>query len=94
MVIHCIFNIYRKHQRKGYGSLLVQECLKDAQKEKMYGVAVVTRKDTWMVGKELFLKNGFEVVDTAPPDFELLVKNLTHPLTKIQRRLGREIESI
>ena len=40
----------------------------------MHGVAVVTRKGTWMVGKELFLKNGFEVVDTAPPDFELLVK--------------------
>jgi GNAT superfamily N-acetyltransferase len=74
MAIHCIFNIYRQHQRKGYGSLLVQECLSDAQKAKMHGAAVVIRKGTWMVGKELFLKNGFEVVDTAPPDFELLVK--------------------
>jgi len=27
-----------------------------------------------MAGKELFLKNEFEVVDEAPPDFELLVK--------------------
>jgi hypothetical protein len=27
-----------------------------------------------MAGKDLFVKNGFEVVDTAPPDFELLVK--------------------
>jgi len=74
MVIHCIFIIPKEYKGKGYGSLLVKECLKDAKKGKMYGVAVVTRKGTWMAGKELFLKNGFEVVDEAPPDFELLVK--------------------
>ena len=27
-----------------------------------------------MAGKEIFVKKGFEVVDKAPPDFELLVK--------------------
>jgi len=27
-----------------------------------------------MASKELFVKNGFEEVDKAPPDFELLVK--------------------
>lgn len=40
----------------------------------MNGVAVVTREGTWMVGKELFLKNGFEEVEKALPDFSLLVK--------------------
>ena len=25
------------------------------------GVAVITRKGAWMAGKELFLKNGFDV---------------------------------
>lgn len=74
MVIHCIFIILKKYKGKGYGALLVEECLKDAKKEKMYGAAVVTRKGTWMAGKELFLKHGFEVVDHAPPDFELLAK--------------------
>lgn len=75
MFIHCIFlGFKRAYKGKGYGSLLVNECLKDAKKEKMYGVAVVTRKGAFMAGKELFVKNGFEVVDTAPPDFELLVK--------------------
>ncbi len=51
----------------------MDECLKEAKKEKMYGVAVVTRKGPFMVGKEFFVKNGFKVVDTSPPDFELLV---------------------
>jgi hypothetical protein len=75
MFIHCIFVGFRRvYKGKGYGSLLVDECLKDAQKENMHGVAVLTRKGSFMAGKELFVKKGFEVVDTAPPDFELLVK--------------------
>jgi len=75
MFIHCIFVGFKRiYKGKGYGSLLVDKCLKDAAKEDMYGVAVVTRKGSWMAGKGLFIKNGFEVVDKAPPDFELLVK--------------------
>jgi hypothetical protein len=71
----CIFaGFKRAHKGKGYGSLLLKECLEDAKKEKMHGVATVTRKGPFMMGKALFVKNGFEVVDTAPPDFELLVK--------------------
>ncbi len=76
MVIHCLFILYKKYQRKGYGSLLIEECIKDAKKEKMNGIAVVTRKGPWMAKKELFLKNGFEVVEKAPPDFELLVNKI------------------
>jgi hypothetical protein len=48
--------------------------MKDAKKAGMNGVAVVTREGTWMAGKELFLKNGFEEVEKALPDFSLLVK--------------------
>lgn len=86
MVIHCIAIMSRKYKAKGYGSLLVEECLKDAKKENMHGVAVVTRKGTWMAGKDLFLKNEFEVVDKAPPDFELLVKRFkkSAPLPKFK----------
>ncbi|NIM60021.1 MAG: GNAT family N-acetyltransferase [Candidatus Aminicenantes bacterium] len=74
MVIHCLFVLYKKYQRRGYGSQLIEECIKDAKREKMNGVAVVTRKGPWLAKKELFLKNGFELVDKAPPDFELLMK--------------------
>lgn len=75
MFIHCIFvGFKRAYKGKGYGSLILDECLKDAKKQKMNGVAVITREGSFMAGKEFFAKNGFEVVDTAPPDFELLVK--------------------
>jgi len=52
----------------------LDECLKDAKREKMNGVAVVTRKGSFMAGNKLFVKKNFEIVDKAPPDFELLVK--------------------
>jgi hypothetical protein len=81
MVIHCIANFYRQHREKGYGTLLIEESIADARKGNTSGVAVVTRKGTWMMGKELFLRNGFEVVDTAPPDFELLAKKLVNALS-------------
>ena len=75
MFIHCIFvGFKRAYKGKGYGSLILDECLKDAKKQKMNGVAVVTREGSFMAGKEFFAKNRFKVVDTAPPDFELLVK--------------------
>ncbi len=75
MFIHCIFvGFKRAYKGKGYGSLLVDEVIEDARKQNMRGVAIVTRKGGWMAGKELFVKKGFEVVDKAPPDFELLVK--------------------
>ncbi|MGD2089850.1 MAG: GNAT family N-acetyltransferase [Candidatus Aminicenantes bacterium] len=75
MFIHCIFvGFKRPYKGKGYGSLLLNECITDAKKENMHGVAIVTRKGAFMVGKELLIKHGFEVVDKAPPDFELLVK--------------------
>ena len=87
MFIHCIFvGFKRAYKGKGYGSLLVDECLEDAKKESMQGVAVLTRKGAFMAGKELFVKKGFEVVDTAPPDFELLVKkfNKNSPTPKLK----------
>lgn len=75
--IHCIYIMSRKYKEKGYGQLLLDACLEDAEKENMNGVAVVARKGTWMVDKSLFVKNGFQVADNAPPDFELLVKKFT-----------------
>lgn len=40
----------------------------------MKGVAVVARKRPWLANSDIFLKHGFEIVDTALPDYELLVK--------------------
>lgn len=94
MFIHCIFVGFKSaYKGKGYASLLVDECFKDARKENMHGIAVVTRKGPFMAGKELFVKNGFGVVDKAPPDFELLVKkfNKNSPTPKFKGDWGKRL---
>ena len=73
--IHCLFVGFKKHYKgRGYASRLIDECCRDASSSGRRGVAVVTRKGPFMVGKEIFTKPGFEVVDHAAPDFELLIK--------------------
>jgi GNAT superfamily N-acetyltransferase len=73
MFIHCIFvGFKREFKGKGYGSALIEQCIAEAKNSKMKGVAVVTRKGSFMAKKDIFLKKGFHVVDTAEPDFELL----------------------
>ncbi|MGA2072206.1 MAG: YoaP domain-containing protein [Terriglobia bacterium] len=74
MFIHCIWNQSSRQQRKGWGSAMLEACVKDAKESGMNGVAVLTRKGPWSAGNSLFLANGFKVADTAPPDYELLVR--------------------
>lgn len=79
MFVHCIWVYARRHQRKGWGSTMVEACLEDAKKSGMKGVAAMVRRGPWMADRRLFLAHGFECVGTAPPDYELLVR-------KFQRR--------
>ena len=76
MFIHCIWITPNKNKEKGYGSLLVKECIKDAEKKGKLGVVVITSEGPFMAGKDLFLKNGFSSVSSAKPSYELMVKNL------------------
>jgi GNAT superfamily N-acetyltransferase len=72
LVIHCLM-VNAKHQGKGLGAILLEECLRDAKKSKCRGVAVVTSSDSFMAGSGLFIKAGFVPVASNPP-YELLVK--------------------
>ena len=85
MFIHCIWISPNKYKEKGYGSLLIKECVEDAKRERKYGVASVTSEGPFMAGKTLFAKNGFRPVAQAKPSFELMVKNIKKgPLPKFR----------
>ena len=75
MVIHCLA-VPKKYQGRGYGSSLIEACLEDARKSGLDGAAVLATRQTWCAGRDVYLKNGFEVADQAPPGFELLAKRL------------------
>jgi hypothetical protein len=74
MFIHCIWNPSKRNRSKGWASAMVEACVSDAKKAGMLGVAVTTRKGPWMAGSALFESNGFQLVDTAPPDYEIWVR--------------------
>ena len=74
LFIHCVWIFFKRHQRKGWGSVMIESCLDDAKKSGMHGAAVMARDGPWMADRRLFLANGFEPADTAPPDYQLLVR--------------------
>jgi len=78
LFIHCVWIFRKEYRRQGFGGLMIRSCLADAEEAGMHGVAAVAREQPWLAGPSLFLSNGFECVDTAPPGYRLLVRKL-HP---------------
>lgn len=73
MVIHCLW-VVGKSKGKGFGAALLDECVKDARKAGMLGVAMVTSEGNWLAGKKVLGGRGFKAVDAAAPSFTLMVK--------------------
>ncbi len=78
LFIHCMW-VVGKAKGKGYGSRLLNMCIQEAEKGGFAGVAALTSRETWLTDANLFMKSGFEVVDTASPSFTLLAHSFgTH----------------
>lgn len=77
LFIHCVFVGFKSDFKgKGFASTMIEQVIEESRSQNMNGVAVVTRKGSFMVDHDIFLKHGFEIVDKAKPDFELLVYKL------------------
>ncbi len=71
VVIHCL---WVSVVGNGYGTRLLAKCLEDAKMRGKKGVVVITNdKTSWTPSKDLFLHHQFQLIATAPYDFELLV---------------------
>ncbi|MBI9046317.1 MAG: GNAT family N-acetyltransferase [Anaerolineaceae bacterium] len=73
MLINC-FWVSGKYKNQGYGKMLYQECVNDAQDKN--GIIVITgkKKQPFLSDKKFFIKQGFDLCDQADPYFELWVK--------------------
>ncbi len=81
MIIHCLM-VNGKHKGKGFGSLLLESCVRDAKRSKCRGVAVVTSSDSFMAKRDLFIKAGFVPVDRIAidePKIERRTSNAQRP---------------
>lgn len=88
LFIHCVWIYSRRHQGQGWGGVLVNACVDDARKNGLKGVAAMVREGPWMADRRLFLANGFEPADTAPPDFQLLVRKFDRASTNPSFKKG------
>ncbi|UCH65952.1 MAG: GNAT family N-acetyltransferase [Ignavibacterium sp.] len=75
LMIHCFWIVQSKYHGRGYGSQLIDECIKNAKQKRLNGVGVVTSSGPWMADKRVFIKNGFKEVESKGR-FKLLVKQL------------------
>ena len=73
LVIHCLWVVGRA-KGKGYGSRLLDECIEDAKRQGKHGVVMVSSRGNWLAHEKVFLKSGFEQIGSAPPSFQLLVR--------------------
>lgn len=73
LFIHCLW-VVGQSKGKGYGTLLLDECVRDARASGYRGVAMLTSERVWLVKKGFLLKQGFQLAGEAPPSFNLLVK--------------------
>ncbi len=78
MVIHCLW-VSGQFKGKGYSTMLLSECINDAKAHNMDGIAVVSSNKVkpFLTDKKFYMKHGFDVVDMAPPYFELLAVKFT-----------------
>ena len=93
VVIQCLFILKKAYKGRGYGAQLVEAVEDDARGRGVFGVAVVTTKKTWMAKHHLFLKLDYEMVEKAPPHYELLVKRF-HPDAPLPTFSGRWKEKL
>jgi len=76
LFIHCILVFANKYKNRGIGTRLLDDCLAEAKNSGYLGVAVVVSSGSFMAKRDLFIKNGFQVVASAGPRHELLAKSV------------------
>lgn len=93
LFIHRLWVSPNKFKQKGLAKALINDCIADAKKQKLKGVAVVTSEGSFMAGKDVFAKHGFKSVDETKPSFNLMVyllKKAAQPIFKdVDKKLAK-----
>lgn len=78
MYIYCLW-VSGSYAGKRYAKALIEYCINDAKEKGKSGVCILgsKKKKPFLSDKKFFLKFGFEVVDTAGEDYELLALSFT-----------------
>jgi hypothetical protein len=84
LFIHCLWTYPNDIKQKGFGSLLVQECVIEAEARGLNGIAAIASDGPFMADKRVFIKNRFKTVQESG-NHALLVRPLKKaPLPKFK----------
>jgi len=89
LFVHCLWVYARGQKVGGLGSRLIQACTEEARQTGARGVAAIVSEGPWMVGKQVFLNNGFEVVSERDR-FQLVMRRLKNGPAPQFRELGSQ----
>ena len=81
MFIHCLWTNGKKYQGQGLGRILLKEVEKDS-KEMLGGVAVTSDK-SFMTDRQIFIKNGYDIISESGKDQLVLKQFKKGPLPSI-----------
>jgi len=73
LFIHCLW-VVGASKGRGYGRLLLEQCIADAQCGQRAGVAMLTSEGNFLLGRDFLAAHGFVSAGHAPPSFELMVR--------------------
>jgi hypothetical protein len=73
--IHCLWVYSRGMKIGGLGSRLIRACVQEAKEAGATGVAAMVSDGPWMVGRRVFLLNGFQEI-AEEDGFQLLIYRL------------------
>lgn len=102
MIINC-FWVSGSFKGKGYGKQLLAECEADAGAKRYKGVVAIVggkKKRPYLTDRFFMLHHGYEVCDSCPPFFELVVrkfdKSAPNPRFKdcARQGMGEDIKGI
>jgi hypothetical protein len=71
MFVQCLWTNGKKHQNQGLGSFLLNEAEKDARD--MLGVVTMTSDKSFMATRDIFTKNGYQMIAESGKD-QLMLK--------------------
>jgi hypothetical protein len=88
MFIHCLYVSPNSNKNLGCGTMLIEECIDDARKQGLSGVAVMVSKLAFMAEEDIFLKNGFSRADGDTQGNLLLAKQFGEAILPSFNRLN------
>lgn len=73
LYIDCLW-VSGQFKGKGYSTLLLNACVEDAREQGKKGLVILSsaKKKAFLADKKFLIHKGFEVCDSAKPDYELL----------------------